>query len=268
MNSKSSAKPNSRSPLWARNNARKVIDLIDGTPAYISLHRARPKADQQLKKSAAEVKLRSYLLGMEKENRLLITGKREFIAPCLGTAYVSDGEEVERNVMISRISYKFQKSGIVTQITPFMNIPHHALGRIFERDLRPPIEVAKAIVNHQFIDTVLKLHALGDPEAHDNAFALRFLGGFLTGTVREFVAGNEVVDKKILDVRTFLHADDKPEWVAMTTDKPYAFFQYADRRSKNASIDEISDFLKGADEPEALRFDPLLFMASLPRNRC
>ncbi len=47
---------------------------------------------------------------MEKENRLLITGKREFIAPCLGTAYVSDGEEVERNVMISRISYKIQKS--------------------------------------------------------------------------------------------------------------------------------------------------------------
>lgn len=257
----------SRPPLWARNNTKKAIDLMDGTPAYITLHRAGPKADQQLKKSAAEVKLRSYLLGMEKENRLLITGKREFIAPCLGTAYVSDGEEVERNVMMSRISYKIQKSGIFTQITPFMNIPHHALARIFERDLRPPIEVAKAIVNHQFIDTVLKLHALGDPEAHDNAFALRFLGGFLTGTVREVIAGNEVVDKKILDVRTFLHADDKPEWVVMTTDKPYAFFQYADRRSKNALIDEISDLLKESDEPEPLHFDPLLFRPSLSRSR-
>jgi hypothetical protein len=100
----------SRPPLWARNNTKKAIDLMDGTPAYITLHRAGPKAEQQLKKSATEVKLRSYLLGMEKENRLLITGKREFIAPCLGTAYVSDGEEVERNVMISRISYKIQKS--------------------------------------------------------------------------------------------------------------------------------------------------------------
>lgn len=240
--------------------------MIDGTPAYISLHRARPKGDQQLKKSAAEVKLRSYLLSMEKENRLLITGKREFIAPCLGTAYVSDGEEVERNVMMSRISFKIQKSGIVTQVTPFMNIPHHALGRIFERDLRPPIEVAKAFVNRQFIDTVLKLHALGDPESHDNAFALRFLGGFLTGTVREFKAGHEVVDTKILDVRTFLHADDKPEWVVMTTNQPYAFFEYADRRSKNALIDEISDLLEGADEPEPLAFDPLIYRASLPRK--
>ena len=241
--------------------------MIDGTPAYISLHRARPKADQQLKKSAAEVKLRSYLLGMEKENRLLITGKREFIAPCLGTAYVSDGEEVERNVMMSSISYKIQKSGIVTQITPFMNIPHHALGRIFERDLRPPIEVAKAIVNRQFIETILELHALGDPEAHDNAFALRFLGGFLTGTVREFKAGHEVVDTKILDVRTFLHADDKPEWVVMTTNQPYSFFEYADRRSKNALIDEIFDLLEGADEPEPLAFDPLIYKGSLPRKR-
>ncbi|WP_252258605.1 hypothetical protein [Erythrobacter aurantius] len=240
---------------------------MDGTPAYVSLYKVMPKAGQQLKKAAAEIKLKTYLLGMEKESRLLITGKREFIAPCLGTAYVSDGEEVERNVMISRIAYKVQKSGIVTQITPFMNIPHHAFGRIFERDLRPPDEVAKAIVNSQFIDTVLELHSIGDPEGSENAFALRFLGGFLTGTVREVIAGNEVVDTKILDVRTFLHADDKPEWVAMTTDKPYAFFQYVDRRSKNASIDEISDFLKGAVEPEALRFDPLLLMASVPRNK-
>ena len=201
---------------------------------------------------------------MEKENRLLFTGKREFIAPCLGTAYVSDGEEVERNVMMSRISYKIHKSGIVTQITPFMNIPHHAFGRIFERDLRPPIEVAKAIVNRQFIDTVLKLHALGDPEAHDNAFALRFLGGFLTGTVREFKAGHEVVDTKILDVRTFLHADDKPEWGVMTSNQPYAFFEYSDRRSKNALIDEISDLLEGPDEPEPKpsAFDPLIYRAS------
>lgn len=233
--------------------------MIDGTPAYISLHRARPKADQQLKKSAAEVKLRSYLLGMEKENRLLITGKREFIAPCLGTAYVSDGEEVERNVMMSRISYKIQKSGIVTQITPFMNIPHHALGRIFERDLRPPIEVAKTIVNHQFIDAVLKIHALGDPEAHDNAFALRFLGGFLTGTVRAVIAGNEVADTKILDVRTFLHADDKPEWVVLTTDKPYAFFQYADRRSKNAAIDQLSEPLNASSEVVQPFLNPIIF---------
>lgn len=240
---------------------------MDGTPAYVSLYKVRPGADQQLKKAAAEIKLKTYLHGMEKENRLLITGKRQFIAPCLGTAYVSDGEEVERNVMISRIAYKIQKSGIVTQITPFMNIPHHAFGRIFERDLRPPIEVAKAIVNSQFIDTILELHSIGDPKGRENAFALRFLGGFLTGTVREVVAGNEVVDTKILDVRTFLHADDKPEWVAMTTDKPYAFFQYADRRSKNASIDEISDFFKGSVEPEALRFDPLHLMASVPRNK-
>lgn len=244
---------------------------MDGTPAYASLYKVMPKAGQQLKKAAAEIKLKTYLLGMEKESRLLITGKREFIAACLGTAYVSDGEEVERNVMISRIAYKVQKSGIVTQITPFMNIPHHAFGRIFERDLRPPDEVAKAIVNSQFIDTVLELHSIGDPEGSENAFVLRFLGGFLTGTVREVVAGNEVVDTKILDVRTFLHADDKPEWVAMTTDKPYAFFQYVDRRSKdasiNASIDELSDFLKGAVEPEALRFDPLLLMASVPRNK-
>lgn len=238
----------SRPPVWARNNARKVIDLIDGTPAYVSLHRARPKADQQLKKAAAEIKLKTYLHGMEKENRLLITGKREFIAPCLGTAYVSDGEEVERNVMISRIAYKVQKSGIVTQITPFMNIPHHAFGRIFERDLRPPIDVAKAIVNSQFIDTVLELHSIGDPEGRENAFALRFLGGFLTGTVREVVAGNEVVDTKILDVRTFLHADDKPEWEAMTTDKPYAFFHYADRRNQNATISQLSEPLKASSE--------------------
>ena len=233
--------------------------MIDGTPAYISLHRSRPKADQQLKKSAAEVKLRSYLLGMEKENRLLITGKRAFIAPCLGTAYVSDGEEVERNVMMSRISYKVQKSGIVTQITPFMNIPHHAFGRIFERDLRPPIEVAKAIVNRQFIDTVLKLHALGDPEGRDNAFVLRFLGGFLTGTVPEVIAENEVVDTKILDVRTFLHANDKPEWVSMTTNKPYAFFQYADRRSKNAAIDQLSEPLNASSEVVQPFLNPTIF---------
>ena len=129
-----------------------------------------------------------------------------------------------------------------------LHIPHHAFGRIFERDLRPPIEVAKAIVNRRFLDTVLKLHALGDPDGCANAFTLRFLGGFLTGTVREFKAGHEVTDTKILDVRTFLHANDKPEWVAMTTDKPYAFFQYADRRSKNAAIDQLSESLDASSE--------------------
>ncbi len=240
---------------------------MDGTPAYVFLNRARPRADQQIKKAATEINLKTYLLGMEKENRLLITGKREFIAPCLGTLYVSDGEEVERNVMIARISYKIQKSGIVTQINPFMNIPHHAFGRIFERDLRPPLEVAKAILNRQFIDTVLKLHSLGEPEGRKNAFALRFLGGFLAGTVREVITGNEIVDTKMLDVRTFLHADDKPAWVEMTTKEPYVFFEYADRRSKNALIDEIFDVLPDADEPDLLTFDPLLFRASLPRNQ-
>jgi hypothetical protein len=257
----------SRPPLWARKNARKAIGLMDGTLAYVFLNRARPRADQQIKKAAIEINLKTYLRGMEKANRLLITGKREFIAPCLGTLYVSDGEEVERNVMIARISYKIQKSGIVTQITPFMNIPPHALGRVFERDLRPPLEVAKAIVNRQFIDTVLKLHSLGDPKGRKNAFALRFLGGFLTGTVRGVIAGNEIVDTKMLDVRTFLHADDKPAWVEMTTNEPYVFFEYADRRSKNALIDEIFDFSRDADEPELLSFDPLLFRASLPRNQ-
>lgn len=232
---------------------------MDGTPAYVSLHRARPKADQQFRKSATEIKLKTYLLGMEKENRLLITGKREFIAPCLGTAYVSDGEEIERNVMISRIAYKIQKSGILTQITPFMNIPHHALGRIFERDLRPPIEVAKAIVNRQFIDTILKLHALGGPERRENAFALRFLGGFLTGTVREFKAGQEVADTKILDVRTFLHANDKPDWGAMTANEPFAFIDHKDRRSKNAAIDQLFDTQNVSIESEQPFLNPARF---------
>jgi hypothetical protein len=248
-----------RPPLWARNNARKAIDLMDGTPAYVSLYKVRPRAGQQLMKAAAETKLKTYLLGMEKENRLLITGKREFIAPCLGTAYVSDGEEIERNVMISRIAYRAQKSGIVTQITPFMNIPHHAFGRIFERDLRPPIEVAKAIVNRRFLDTVLKLHALGDPEGCANAFVLRFLGGFLTGTVREFKAGHEVTDTKILDVRTFLHANDKPEWGAMTASEPFAFFEHKDRRSKNAAIDQLFDTQNVSIESEQPLLNPATY---------
>lgn len=52
---------------------------MDGTPAYVSLYKVMPKAGQQLKKAAAEIKLKTYLLGMEKESRLLITGKREFV---------------------------------------------------------------------------------------------------------------------------------------------------------------------------------------------
>jgi len=55
--------------------------------------------------------------------------------------------------------------------------------------------------------------------------------------------------------------------VEMTTKAPYVFFEYADRRSKNALIDEIFDVLPDADEPDLLTFDPLLFRASLPRNQ-
>ena len=70
---------------------------------------------------------------------------------------------------------------------------------------------------------------------------------------------HQVVDTKILDVRTFLHANDKPEWVSMTTNKPYAFFQYADRRSKNAAIDQLSEPLNASSEVVQPFLNPTIF---------
>lgn len=252
MNSKASEKLGSRSPLWARNNARKVIDLIDGTPAYVSLLKVKPTAGQTVRKPAAEALFKSYLHGMQAEGRVLVTGDRAFIAPCLGTLFVSDGGEVERNVLFTKIQYTVRRSGVVTQITPFMNIPHHAFGRIFERDLRPPADVAHAIISKEFIETVLQLHSVADPTAPTNSFAIRFLDGFLTGTVREFIAGTESVDTIVLDVRTFLPAKDKPEWVIGTRNAPFTLFEYTDRRAKNSVLDELTDRIDGLGKPVLL----------------
>jgi hypothetical protein len=254
-------KSGSRPPLWARNNARKVIELIDGTPAYVSLLKVKPRAGQTVRKPAAEALFKRYLRGMQAEGRVLVTGDRVFIAPCLGTLFVTDGGEIERNVLFTKIQYTVRRSGVVTQVTPFMNIPHHAFGRLFERDLRPPADVARAIVSKNFIETVLQLHALGDPNAPANSFAIRFLDGFLTGTVREFIAGTESVDTKVLDVRTFLSAKDKPEWVISTTDAPYTLFEYTDRRAQNAGLDEFADRIEGLGKPLLLGAPPSILKA-------
>jgi hypothetical protein len=238
-----SINPSTRPPLWARNNARKAIELMDGTPAYISLLKRKPETGQVIQKLATERQLKTYLQRMQVEGRILITGAQEFIAPCLGTLFVSDGDEVERNVLFSRIEYKIQRSGLVTKIIPLMNIPHHAFGRIFERDLRPPLSVARAFTCKEFIDNTLRLHALGDPDAREKSFAIRFFDGFLVGTVREFDIGSDAVTRKILDVRTFLNARDKPDWVRKTMQIPYTLFEHSDRRAKNWAADELADLL-------------------------
>jgi hypothetical protein len=109
--------------------------------------------------------------------------------------------------------------------------------------------VARTISSRNFLDSVLKLYALVDPEAAANSFAIRFLGGFLTGTVREFATGPEVVETKVLDVRTFLHARDKPEWVRNTQQVPYTLFEYSDRRSKNSAAEKLVDMIANRLEP-------------------
>lgn len=239
----------SRPPLWARNNARQAIELMDGTPAYVSFLKQKPQPGRVIQKRGTEANIRAYLQDMQTQGRVLITGDRDFIAPCLGTIFVSDGGEVERNVLLSKIEFKIQRSGVVTRTTPFMNIPHHAFGRVFERDLRPPVDVARTISSRDFINSVLKLYALSDPEAAANSFAIRFLGGFLTGTVREFATGPEVVETKVLDVRTFLHARDKPEWVRNTQQVPYTLFEYSDRRAQKSSAVKIADMIEDLAKP-------------------
>lgn len=234
----------SRPPLWARNNARKAIDQIDGTPAYVSFLKLKPKLNQVIQKAAAERKIKNYLHKMQLDGRLLITGRNQFIAPCLGTVSVSEDNEVERNVMFSRFEYKFQRTGVVTNFTTFMNIPHHAFSRIFERDLRPPEEVAQALMRCEFIDNVMKLHTQSDPLAPANSFAIRFLNGFLTGTAREMHLGLFEEPIKVLDVRTFLHRNHKPDWVQRTMQTPYTLFEYADRRSEKLEAETLSDIIE------------------------
>lgn len=249
----------SRPPLWARNNARKAVELMDGTGAYVSLLKLKPTPDKIVRKSAGEELFRRYLQRMQSEGRLLITKPGEFIAPCLGTVFVSDGEEIERNLLFSRISYAIKKTGVSMQYDVFMQLPHHALARIFERDLRPPAEVAKAFVSKEFIDIILQLHAVGDLDAIDNAFAIKFLGGFLTGTVRQISAGHEGLETKTLDIRTFLHARDKPVWVQNTSERPFFLFEHSDRRTRNSQIDEIAEAIKGEQKTVVFGAQPAQF---------
>jgi hypothetical protein len=237
---------------------------MDGTPAYVSLLKAQPAPGQTVRKAAARALFRNYLLGMQVEGRVIVTGDQEFIAPCLGTVFAADGEETERNLMFSRISYRIGRSEIPVRIVPFMQIPQHALARIFERDLRPPDEVARAFMSNEFIGSVLNLHALGDPDLAENAFVIRFLGGFLTGTVRTFDQGDAAGDTKTLDVRTFLNASSKPDWVKRTGSEPFFFLSHADRRTKNSITGDIIDMLGSEERPGAPGSDPLLPGKSFP----
>ena len=204
-------KANARPPLWARNNARKAIDLMDGTHVYISFLQAQSQTRQSILKIDTAANIRKYLQRMEKKGHVINSGHREFIAPCLGTIFELESGETERNVMLSKMKFEVKRTGVAIKSTAFMNVPQHAFGRIFERDLRPPAEVARAFTGRTFIENVLELHALGDPQASENSFAIRFFDGFLTGTVREFASWPDEVMSKALDVRTFLHARDKPE---------------------------------------------------------
>jgi hypothetical protein len=249
LQSNTNVKTVSRPPLWARNNARKLIDLIDGTLAYVSLIKIKSKPGQIILKRAAEALFQSYLREMQADGRVLITGERTFIAPCLGTLFISDGNEVERNVIFQEIKYIMRRSGADIQGIPLMNIPHHAFGRIFERDLRPPNDVANAFTSKDFLKTVLHLHAMCDSAGSTKSFAIRFLNGFLTGTVREYGDGTGSADTKVLDVRTFLHRKDKPDWVTSTRYTPYTLFEHSDRRTRKFASDELIDRINEIGKP-------------------
>lgn len=264
MKSTANEKSVSRPPLWAGNNARKLIDLIDGTPAYLSLLKIQSKAGQIVKKRAAEALLQSHFRKMQAEGRILITGERQFIAPCLGTLFVSDGSEVERNIIFQGIRYAIRRSGAEIKTIPLMNIPHHAFVRIFERDLRPPVDVANALLSKDFIENVLHLHAMSDPTASSKSFAIRFLNGFLTGTVRDYRDGTASVVTKVLDVRTFLHAKDKPDWAISTGNTPYTFFEHADRRTRNVASDELIDRINEIGKPILIGVQPHKYKALPP----
>lgn len=253
-----------RPPPWARNNARKAISLMDGTPAYVCLLKAQPAPGQIIRKAATRAGFRKYLLNMQAEGRVIITGDQEFIAPCLGTVFTPDSEETERNLMFCRISYRIGRSEIPVWTDSFMNIPQHALARIFERDLRPPEEVARAFMSDEFIGSVLQLHALGDPDLAENAFVIRFLGGFLTGTVRAFDQGDAAGDTRTLDVRTFLNARSKPGWVKRTGSEPFFFLSHADRRTKNSRTADVIEMLGKEEQSGAPGSDPLLPGKSFP----
>lgn len=233
-----------RVPLWARNNAKKAIDLIDSTYVYVGFLKLKPRDGQVVKKAASERGAKRTLQDMQAKGRVLITGPNRFIVPCLGTVFITEDNEIERNVMFVQLEYKLQRTGVETNIVPFMNVPNHAFSRIFERDLRPPEEVAQAFMHRDFIDSVLKLHTQSDPLAQANSFAIRFLNGFLTGTIREMHAGLTAEPTKILDVRTFLHRNHKPEWIRDTMQTPYTLFEYADRRSKNMEVETLSDIIE------------------------
>ncbi len=224
----------------------------------------KSKPGQIIQKRAAEALFQSYLREMQVDGRVLITGERTFIAPCLGTLFISDGNEVERNVIFQEIKYIMRRSGADIQSIPLMNIPHHAFGRIFERDLRPPVDVANALLSKVFIENVLQLHAMGDPTASSKSFAISFLNGFLTGTVRDYRDGTASVATKILDVRTFLHAKDKPDWVISTRNTPYTLFEHADRRTRNVASDELIDRINDIGKPILIGVQPHKYKALPP----
>ena len=257
-------RPDSRPPIWARRNAKNAIDLMDGTPAYVSLYKVRAMKGRVINKQRLEAGLKQYVPKMQEEGRLLMMGPNRFIAPCWGTLIAGDGDEYERNVMLTDISYKIQRSGVVISNRPFLTIPIHAFARVFERDLRPPAEVAKAFMSKAFIQSVLELYELSHVEQSDRAFSIRFLNGFLTGTIRETTVGTDLFETKVLDVRTFLHRDQKPVWVRNTEQKPYTTFTYTDRRATVTDAERAAELLDGLKIPKTDEFEAGHPMRSTP----
>jgi hypothetical protein len=248
-------RPDSRPPIWAKRNAKKAIGLMDGTPAYVSLYKVRAMEGRLINKRLLEARLKPYFPRMQDQGRILMMGSNKFIAPCWGTFMTSSGGEYERNVMLCDIGYKIQRSGVVISNRPFLTIPIHAFARVFERDLRPPAEVAKAFMSKAFIQSVLELVELSYIEQSDSGFAIRFLNGFLTGTIREMTMGTDLFETKVLDVRTFLHRDQKPLWVRNTEQKPYATFKYTDRRGTVTDAERAAELLEGLEISKTYEFE-------------
>jgi len=241
--------------MWARRNAKNAIDLMDGTPAYVSLYKVRAMKGRLINKRLLEARLKPYFPRMQDQGRILMTGPNEFIAPCLGSFMTSSGGEYERNVMLCDIGYKIQRSGVVISNRPFLAISIHAFARVFERDLRPPAEVAKAFTSKAFIQSVLELYEISHVEQSGRAFSIRFLNGFFTGTIREMTMGTDLFKTKVLDVRTFLHRDQKPVWVRNTEQKPYTTFEYTDRRGTVTDAERVSELVEGLKISKTYEFE-------------
>lgn len=256
-------RPDSRPPIWATRNAKKAIDLMDGTSVYASLYKFRAVEGRQINKRLLEARFKPYFPRMQDQGRILMMGHNKFIAPCWGTFMTSSGGEYERNVMLCDIGYKIQRSGVVISNRPFLTISIHAFARVFERDLRPPAEVAKAFTSKAFIQSVLELYELSRGEQSDSAFSIRFLNGFFTGTIRAMTVGTDLFETKVLDVRTFLHRDQKPVWVRNTEQKPYTTFKYTDRRGTVTDAERVSELLEGLKISKTHEFEVGHSMSSI-----